>query len=67
MPVGPEAPVTTTTLPLRLKSSLRESDFGGSMGMMAVGAEDLIGSVWVVNWFRFGLVRFGDVVECLKK
>ena len=45
MPVAPEAPVTTTTLPLRLRSSLRESDLGGSMGMMAVNL------MWGgVNW-----------------
>lgn len=40
MPVGPEAPVTTTTLPLRLKRSLRESALGGSIGMMAVWYEN---------------------------
>ena len=55
MPVGPEAPVTTTTLPLRLKSSLRESDFGGSMGMMAVGWE--VGWMWLGWWI--GLVWWG--------
>ena len=47
MPVGPEAPVTTTTLPLRLKSSLRESDLGGSIGM--VGA--WVGGVMEVDGF----------------
>ena len=36
MPMGPEAPVTTTTLPFRLKRSWRESALGTSMGMMAV-------------------------------
>ena len=37
MPVGPEAPVTQTTLPFRLKRSLRESALGISIGMMGGG------------------------------
>ena len=40
MPMGPEAPVTTTTLPLRLKRSWMESAAGTSMGMVTV----LVGS-----------------------
>ena len=40
MPMGPEAPVTTTTLPLRLKSSWMESAAGTLMGMVTV----LVGS-----------------------
>lgn len=36
IPVGPEAPVTTTTLPFRLKRSMRDSALGTSIGMMAV-------------------------------
>lgn len=36
MPVGPEAPVTQTTLPFRLKSSRRDSAFGTPIGMIEV-------------------------------
>lgn len=36
MPVGPEAPVTQTTLPFKLKRSLRESALGTSIGIVAV-------------------------------
>ena len=36
IPVGPEAPVTMTTLPLRLRRSLRWSALGTSTGMIAV-------------------------------
>lgn len=36
MPVGPEAPVTQTTLPFRLKRSWSESALGTSIGIMAI-------------------------------
>jgi len=37
IPLGPEAPVTTTTLPFRENISARESVFGISIGMLRVG------------------------------
>ncbi len=41
IPLGPEAPVTTTTLPLREKRSMRDSALGIPIGMLAVCVSEL--------------------------
>lgn len=36
MPWGPDAPVTTTTFPLRLRRSRSSSEVAGSLGMLNI-------------------------------
>lgn len=55
IPLGPEAPVTTTTFPLRENISARESVFGIPIGMLK--DVDVV-KVWIEQDERLGLMNW---------